>query len=496
MAVDPIQNFAGKLVARFCSNTCLIDAVTGQTVDHNDLGPLVARHADAFLSLGLNRGDRVLISSSLSPFSSVVYLAAIYAGLVAVPVDERTLRTSASSLINVTGAKAVWSQAGINWPLSDNPFVFSLQGDFAGKGSANLPPADCTPDQLAVLMATSGSTGTPRFVKISHGNLISNTEAIIQSQHLGTNERAMVILPLSYCFGASLLHTHLYAGGSVVFDRRFMFPDKVLHALAEFQCTTFAGVPTVYHALLNRSSMRQMTFPHLRRFLQAGGSLSHEKVSAMRTSFPDVDFYVMYGQTEATARISCLEPKLWNEKLGSVGQPLHNLKVEVADEEGKPLGVGQIGELLVKGPSISAGYWNDPPESEQVFRDGWLHTGDLARQDAEGYLWIEGRKAAFLKIRGIRVSLAEVEAKVGEMPGVHECGACAVPHPESGDALILAIVPNEQAPINVEQIRRGLPAHWTVDSIRVVSELPRTSTGKLARPALRDWARNHHADIN
>ena len=145
----------------------------------------------------------------------------------------------------------------------------------------------------------------------------------------------------------------------------------------------------------------------------------------MRAAFPLTKFYVMYGQTEATARISCMEPERWEEKPGSVGRPLDNLTVSIVDEEGNALHAGQVGELLVKGPSICSGYLNDPEETRRVFCDGWLRTGDLARQDEEGYLWIEGRKGAFLKMRGMRVSFAEVEARVTAIPGVYECAARA-----------------------------------------------------------------------
>src|SRR5208282_734636 len=195
------------------------------------------------------------------------------------------------------------------------------------------------------LMATSGSTGIPRFVMISHGNLIANTEAIIRSQQLAHDERAMLILPVSYCFGASVMHTHLYQGGGVVFDRRFMFPDRVLHSIAQYGCTTFAGVPTAYNVLLRRSNIRRIALPGLRRFLQAGGVLAPQRVSEMRALFPLTRFYVMYGQTEATARISCMEPERWEEKSGSVGRPLDNLTVSIVDDEGNNLPAGQVGEL-------------------------------------------------------------------------------------------------------------------------------------------------------
>ena len=133
-------------------------------------------------------------------------------------------------------------------------------------------------------------------------------EAIIRSQRLGSDERALLILPVSYCFGASVLHTHLYRGGAVVFDSRFMFADKVLRAIAYHSCTSFAGVPTAYQILLRRSNIRAIPLPSLRRFLQAGGALAVASIQQMRTIVPHAEFFVMYGQTEATARISCLPP--------------------------------------------------------------------------------------------------------------------------------------------------------------------------------------------
>ena len=179
-----------------------------------------------------------------------------------------------------------------------------------------------------------------------------------------------------------------------------------------------------------------------------------------------------------------MEPGRWEEKPGSVGRPLDNVMVRIADEEGNDLPIGQIGELLVKGPSVCSGYWDDPQETRRIFSDDWLRTGDLARQDAEGYLWIEGRIGKFLKMRGTRVSFPEVEARVTAIPGVYECAARSVNHPEAGEALVLAIVPDSEARITIEEIRRHLPAHWTLDSIHVVSELPKTSAGKIAFSSL------------
>lgn len=477
-------NFAGRLVERLSPQSSFADAATGRTIGSEELSWLIAAYGTALISAGLKAGDRVLTGCALSPSSSLVYLGAIYAGMVAVPVDERTLTASASDLVEATGAKAVWSESGLTGNGSYKNSVLCLEGDLSSEITEVKPPAARQSSDLAALMATSGSTGVPRFVMVSHGNLVANTEAIVRSQGLTDNERAMLILPVSYCFGASVMHSHLYQGGSVVFDRRFMFPDKVLQAVAKYGCTTFAGVPTVYNVLLRRSNIRKTPMPGLRRFLQAGGGLARERVNEMRELFPQVKFYVMYGATEATARISCMDSDRWHEKPGSVGPPLDNLTVSIVDEDGNAVQMGEVGQLLVRGPSICSGYFNDAEETRRVFSNGWLRTGDLARRDEDGFLWIEGRAGSFLKIRGTRVSLAEVEARVTAIPGVYECGACAVDHPEAGEALVLLIVPDQGARLVTEEIRHRLPAHWTLDSIQIVPELPKTSAGKIARKAL------------
>jgi len=478
------SNFAGQLVKRLGKGSYLCDAATGVEIRLQELPWLIAAYGTALRSAGLREGDPLLIGCSLSLSSTLVYLGAMYAGLVAVPVEDRALRDSAAMLLKATGAKAVWTETGIRGEWVQDGSIACLQGDLATEIREVMPPAACEASALAALMSTSGSTGVPRFVMVTHGNLIANTEAIIRSQHLASDERAMLILPVSYCFGASVLHTHLYQGGGVVFDRRFMFPDKVLRSMAQLGCTTFAGVPTVYNVLLRRSNLRRTDLPRLRRFLQAGGSLAPQRIKEMREALPSAKFYVMYGQTEATARISCMEPERWDEKPGSVGRPLDNLMVRIVDDEGNNLPAGQTGELLVAGPSICSGYLNDLDETRRVFSGGWLRTRDLARLDEEGYLWIEGRKGAFLKMRGMRVSFPEVEARVLAIPGVYECAARSTNHPEAGEALVLFIVPDQGASIAMEEVRRRLPAHWAIDSIRLVPELPKTSVGKIALSSL------------
>jgi acyl-CoA synthetase (AMP-forming)/AMP-acid ligase II len=163
---------------------------------------------------------------------------------------------------------------------------------------------------------------------------------------------------------------------------------------------------------------------------------------------------------------------------------LDNLILRIVDEDGKDLSAGQVGEIMVKGPSITSGYLNEPEESLRVSNKGWLRTGDLAHLDADGYIWIDGRKGTFLKMRGVRVSFAEVEAKVAAVSGVYECAAAAVPHPEAGEALALYIVPDVGADGVIDNVRHSLAPHWTCESIHIVTEIPKTARGKVSRASL------------
>jgi acyl-CoA synthetase (AMP-forming)/AMP-acid ligase II len=475
------DNFSGRLVKRLGSHSCLIDAATGETILSSELREHIITFGANLLSSGLRYRDRILIGCALSPSSSIAYLGAMYAGLVPVPMEEGALVASISSLLKGTGATAVWTEKDRRLDEAAGAAALILHGLPAKRITGAMPPAPCEGNDLAVLVATSGSTGIPRFVMVSHGNLAANTEAIVRSQNLSFDERAMLVLPLSYCFGASVLHSHLYQGGGVVFDRRFMFPDKVLHAINRFGCTTFAGVPTVYNILLRRSNIRSIAMPTLRRFLQAGGPLAPQRVAEMRAAIPGPGFYVMYGQTEATARISCLDPEHLEEKLGSVGRPLDNLTVRIVDEDGQDVGAEEPGEIMVQGPSISLGYFNEPEQSLRVFDHGWLRTGDMGHLDADGYLWIDGRKGAFIKMRGVRVSFAEIEARVAAVPGVYECAAAAVPHTEVGEALALYVVQENGAEDVIDRVRQSLSLTWTCETIQIVSEIPKTARGKVLR---------------
>ena len=479
-----MQNFAGRLLERLGRSSCLVDAASGETLTAADIPEALAGYAHAFSRAGLHVGDRVMIGCDQHLASGMAYLGAMYGGFVPVPVHERALETWGEAIHRRSGARILWTAQDVECSWIAREGLPHLRGSPAPH--ARSLPAERGADDPAALMPTSGSTGAPRLVEVTHGNLTANTEAIIRSQGLAADDRAMLILPVSYCFGASVLHTHLYQGGSVVFDSRFMFPDRVLTAIARLECTTFAGVPTVYGILLRRSNIRTIAMPSLRRFLQAGGALAPGDVQQLRKIAPHADFHVMYGQTEATSRIASMPPQRLNEKAGSVGLPLDNLQIRIVDERGLESAACQPGEIQVCGSSVCRGYFGDCAATREKFRDGWLLTGDVGFREAEGFLWIVGRKSEFIKMRGVRVSFAEIESRLAaRAAGAVECAVAAVPHAEAGEALALYVVADEDRRREVAAvIRRAMPPEWICDRVNFVTMLPRNPNGKLERSRL------------
>ena len=477
------RNFAAALLAR-AGEAMLIDAPTGAAL--GQLADRAARLAAAWRAQGVEPGAPVVLCLDLGPASAVAYLAALWAGLVVVPVDADTLQRF-PDLPHRVGATAAWRAPSPKEPPPALAALLRLVED--GAGHPPLPAAPRAADDPAVLAPTSGTTRAARLVVVTHDNLLTNTAAIARSQGLDVDDRAMLVLPLHYCFGASVLHSHLWAGGSVVFDRRWMFPDKVLRAIAEHGCTSFAGVPTTFTTLLRHSSGARIPMPTLRRLLQAGGALDVGAQEELRACLPAARLHVMYGQTEATARLTTLPPDLWSTHRGSVGPFLPGIDARVVDETGQDRPDGEPGEVWVRGASITRGYWGDPEATAERFVGEWLRTGDLGRLDADGCLWLLGRLGSFIKVRGIRVNPEEVEALLRQDPELTECGVCGVPHPDAGEALAIFVRSGLPAEALRDRVRRALPPRWTWAWVRAVPELPRTAAGKLARAELARLAR-------
>lgn len=344
------------------------------------------------------------------------------------------------------------------------------------------------PSRLAEILFTSGSTALPKGVMLTHGNLIANTESIIQYLQLSEADRIEVVLPFYYCFGLSLLHTHLRVGGSLVLNNTFMMLNTVIEDLLTYQCTGFAGVPSHYQIMLRKSRrFKETKFPHLRYVTQAGGKLPVPFIKEFTEAFPEIKFYVMYGQTEATARLSYLPPEMLPAKIGSIGKGIPGVKLEVLDKAGRPVKPGEVGELAASGKNIMAGYFQDPELTARTIRNGKLYTGDLGTVDEDGYIYIVAREKEFIKVGGERVSPKEIEEVIVRLPEVVDCSIIGVPDELLGEAIKAYIVLNGKTLTEKDIIAyctQHLSSAKIPKYVEFIDKIPVSASGKKEKARL------------
>ncbi len=351
-----------------------------------------------------------------------------------------------------------------------------------------IPNTEHRSDNLAEIIFTSGSTGEPKGVMISHKNLIANTGSIVEYLGLTSDDTMLVVLPFYYCYGLSLLHTHLRAGGSIVLNNMFIMLGGVINDLKRFRCTGFAGVPSHFQILLRKSDTFKTTgFPDLKYVTQAGGKLHNAFISEFIETFPDIAFNVMYGQTEATARLSWLPPEMLPEKIGSCGKSIPGVVLKVTDESGSPVKGGYTGEILAYGDNIMPGYYKDPESTSQTLVNGWLHTGDLATVDEEGYIYLTARKKEIIKVGGRRVSPKEIEEVIVSMPEVIDCSIEAVFDEILGETMKATVIVKESSAgtVTPDSIKSWCAARLASYKIPQIVELKDkimiTATGKKVK---------------
>lgn len=381
----------------------------------------------AYLRENVGTGKSILLLSANSQFFLKAYLAIMKSGNVCVPLDPRIETDNLDYIKEQCKPEFAFMTPDVDRRLSFNscPKLLPDTLDEAIENSTELETElQFDREQTAQLIFTSGSTGMPKGVMLSHKNLTANTSSIIEYLKLNSEDRMMVVMPFFYCYGLSLLHTHLRVGGSLVLNNSFIFLGAVLNDLKNHKCTGFAGVPSHFQILLRKSdSFVKTEFPDLRYVTQAGGKLSPIFIDEFRDAHPHVKFIVMYGQTEATARLSYLPADLYEVKRGSLGKGIPGVELKVVDGEGNPVKPGDVGEIIAKGDNVMKGYINEPEETKKTLKNGWLCTGDLATVDEDGYIYHTARKKEIIKVGGKRISPKEIEEVI---LGIHEVVDCTV----------------------------------------------------------------------
>jgi long-chain acyl-CoA synthetase len=374
----------------------------------------------------LGENENILVLFPNSSMFVIPYLAIFKSGNVCVPLNTDIEQKNLDYIIDQCKPSVAFISKKLKPKLNLDGITLYDEDDLINlspsAGEVYSVDTDFDDNRLAEIIFTSGSTGEPKGVMLSHRNLIANTESILEYLKLTAEDTIEIVLPFYYCYGLSLLHTHLRVGGSVVLNNTFIFLGSVLDDLNKYKCTGFSGVPSHFQLLLrNSTSFKSMDLPYLRYVTQAGGKLHDVFIEEFREAFPEVVFFVMYGQTEATARLSYLPPNLLPEKLGSMGKGIPGVELDIFNKDGQPVGVGEVGEIVARGDNIMLGYLNDEELTAKTLQNGWLHTGDLAQKDADGFFFITARTKEIIKVGGNRVSPKEVESVILTLPEVVDC---------------------------------------------------------------------------
>lgn len=474
-----------------------------------------ARGGAAYLSevLRLKPGTRVGILVEKSLAQAVLVFSASMADLPFVLIYDQLKSSQVSHILSDCGiTQVVASQRtreAAESAAAGLAQVVLADDVLGGTESGQAPLARAITDDPATIFYTSGSTGQPKGIVVTHRNLLDGIEVV--SEYLGIREddRLLGLLPFNFDYGLNQLTSSVAAGATIVLHQ-FFSPMPMLKLAAKERITGLAAIPTIWAAVFNPKLANwekigaELDFSALRYITNSGGKIPVPTVRRIREAFPATRLFLMYGLTEAF-RSTYLDPAEVDARPDSMGKAIPNVQVEVVREDGAVCEPGEVGELIHRGALIARGYWNNPEKTAEVYRPNPLlppenrfletvvYSGDLVRKDAEGFLYYVGRKDNMIKISGYRVSPTEVEELLASSGLVAESVVFGVPDDELGYRIRAVVVykGEEKSQALMEHCKRSAPSYLVPKDIIAVQSFPKTASGKTDRPAvIREYGEN------
>ena len=480
----------------------------GVAWSYRDLLTAVQGVSAALGACRLRHGSRIALLMRNSPQYAALYYGILQGGWVAVPLNAQERSHVLARQIEHCGATLlIGDPAHHEWPAvcrevghavpaiavelaESGDAVAKLVADLGAAAPNAMPRPDPTaaPADLALIIYTSGTTGRPKGVMLSQHNLHANATAIVRYLRLHADDRGLCVLPFHFSYGTSVLNSHLVAGAHLVLEDNLAYPHVTLQRLQDEAVTGFAGVPSTFALLLGgRCRIQDFDLTSLRYVTQAGGAMAGRLLERLRACLPHVDIFVMYGQTEATARLTYLPAERLADKAGSVGVPIDGVKIDIR-QDGRPVPPGEVGEIWACGPGVMLGYWRDAAATAEVLREGWLRTGDLGHRDRDGYLYVHGRAVDMIKVGAFRISPAEIEEVIAAMDGVEEAAVTGMADEMLGQVIKAVVVPKCHTRLDATAVkahcRARLAAYKVPKVVQFAQSLPRTSSGKVQRNQL------------
>jgi long-chain acyl-CoA synthetase len=500
-----IEEFLRASARDFGRKTALVAG--GQRLTYEELDSLSDRLAASLEAHGVRRGDRVLVFMDNCREAVVSIFAALKAGAVFSPINPSTKADKLAYVMRNCRASAVLTQAklaGITAVAMEEAESVHL-AIVAGDAGVAIPGAlnfdDCLQAEpyrvehggidvdLAMLIYTSGSTGRPKGVMMTHRNIEAASGSIATYLRKQPDDVILNVLPIAFDYGLYQLIMSVRVGATLVLEKSFAFPQAVFETMRRERVTGFPLVPTMAAMILQMKDLEPGSFPDLRFITNTAAALPPAHIARLRELFPGVRIYSMYGLTECK-RCTWLPPEEIDDRPGSVGIAIPNTEAHVVDDLGVRVPHGVVGELVIRGPHVMQGYWENEQATRAALRPGsnpWervLHTGDLFRTDADGFLYFVGRKDDIIKSRGEKVAPKEVEAVLHHCPGVAEAVVVGVPDAILGQAIKALVVVTDPELTERDIIRhcaKNLEDFMVPKSVEFRAELPKTDTGKISR---------------
>jgi amino acid adenylation domain-containing protein len=479
------------------------------------------RLAHALIAQGVERGDRVAIYLDNSVETVICVFATLKAGAVFMVVNPSTKPAKLAYVLNNSRAKAIAVPARALgaleecWPVTPHLDTVIVVGardlSSAGREKTFLgwdglldrhaddtapPPKRAINIDLASLIYTSGSTGNPKGVMLTHLNMVSAATSITTYLENTPDDIVLSVLPLAFDYGLYQVLMAFKFGGTVVLERSFTYPHAVLEKVVREQVTGLPLVPTMA-AILLQMDLSKYDLSRVRYVTNTAAALPTEHILQLRRLLPRARLFSMYGLTECK-RVSYLPPEQLDKRPGSVGRGMPNEEVYLVDDQGRRLGHGASGELVVRGANVMKGYWELPEETDRMLRPGplpgekVLHTGDLFRTDEEGYLYFVGRKDDIIKSRGEKVSPREVENVLHRHPAIAEAAVIGVPDEILGQAIKAFVALKEGCELSAQEVIRycvgQLEDFMVPKHVEILPSLPKSSNGKIDKRALKEEA--------
>jgi malonyl-CoA/methylmalonyl-CoA synthetase len=460
---------------------------------------LAGRIAWALESAGAIRGDRVAAQVDKSPEALALYLACLRSGLIYLPLNTayqpaevEYFLTDATPAVFVCRRESLAKlRAATQAAKVRSTFTLDAGGggslvDAAADRDPHFPTAEARPEDLAVLIYTSGTTGRSKGAMITHGNLAANGEALADAWGFNGSDVLLHALPMFHIHGLFIAtHCVLLAGARMLFHARFD-AQRVLRDLP--RSTVLMGVPTFYTRLLAEQEFTATSAASVRLFVSGSAPLLLDTFTAFeaRTGKRILE---RYGMSESGIITS--NPLDGERRGGTVGRPLRDVQVRIADAEDRPLAHGAVGGVQIRGPSVFKGYWNLPEKTREEFTgDGWFRTGDVGCFDSDGYLSIVGRAKDLIITGGYNVYPKEIELELDALPGVIESAVIGVPHPDFGEAVTAIVVANPTARPDesalLAALKTRLAGYKVPKRVVLVDDLPRNAMGKVQKNVLRE----------